>query len=436
MPLRIHYDKPLYYHLAHNFGLRVPTNEAGKFPKIVKYGDSCASNGLDLSSVCFTDQEVECRRQLLLQTQSDASIVVQNFICGTEFTVVVVEMGSAVVSLTPLQFIFPPGTSPYHAFLTSENKFKAVRDGRISTKLVEDSLLSKKIERMAETAFKVAGMCGGGWARVDMRLDDETDRLFVLEVNPIPTAFYPKGKFKADWIIENTFPGGHLALFETLAATKLMKLGTGIAEQAAIAEIFSTFASQYDSILVKEPINAVIEEYVHSFNWDGSVLDLGCGTGVLGRTIHEKGTNALISGIDISPGMVDSDSIRKYYKGLVQIGSIQELVMTAGEFNHISCFSAFQYLDSITFTAVLSRMFMLARNSVTVEVDDLPESYIIEMEKHTGNRIRNSNNVSALRRFGTPPGWKKVRDDYVPVYNSPHFNISVSGYVLRFERDV
>lgn len=60
----------------------------------------------------ITTEEVERRRQLLLDAQPDASNVIQNYIRGTEFTaiVVVVEMGPAVVSLSPLQFIFPPHT--------------------------------------------------------------------------------------------------------------------------------------------------------------------------------------------------------------------------------------------------------------------------------------------------------------------------------------
>ncbi|TKW51333.1 hypothetical protein CTA1_10988 [Colletotrichum tanaceti] len=74
--------------------------------------------------------------------------------------------------------------------------------------------------------------------------------------------------------------------------------------------------------------------------------------------------------------MVASDCIRKYYKQPIHLEPIEEFIMTADPHDHIACFNSLHYLSPVFFTAVLSRMFMLARKSVSFEVDDMPREHV------------------------------------------------------------
>ena len=107
-------------------------------------------------------------------------------------------------------------------------------------------------------------------------------------------------------------------------------------------------------------------------------------------------------------------------------------VEDAGEFDHIVCFGALHFLDTVYLNAVLARMFMLARKSITFEIDDISQEYIDEIKKNYG--FSNANNVEATEEFGTPKGWKKVHHKQEFMYKSPATNIDVSGYAMRFER--
>jgi hypothetical protein len=104
----------------------------------------------------------------------------------------------------------------------------------------------------------------------------------------------------------------------------------------------------------------------------------------------------------------------------------------AGEFDHIVCFGALHFLDTVHLNAVLARMFMLARKSITFEIDDMSQEYIDELKKRYG--LLNSNNVEAMEEFGTPKGWRNVHHQREYLFKSPTTNIDVSGYAMRFER--
>ena len=434
--MRLHYSKEQFYARARSAGLCVPSHNSSRFPKIVKYGDSCGSEALDLGSVCFNSCEVEDRQQYLQNREPKAEIVVQDFIAGREVVALVVEMGHEPVALTPLELVFPCDIPPHQAFLTWHHKFKSLQQGIIKPVLFEHDPLKVQVQRAAELAFKTAGMCnGGGWGRVDMRIEQDTGKIYVIEVNPIPTMFYPKGKARTDWLVERVYPGGHAAFFDMLLATKMIQLKLGADEQSAVAKIYSKFSKTYNDVARPSPLYDIIRQTLDRYDWVGSILDLGCGTGLLGEEIGKRKIDAKISGIDLCPEMLESSSIRDNYEQPVNLGLIQEFIMSAKQYDHVACFGAMHFLDETTFTAVLSRLFMIAERSITFEVDDLPPEYTEAMLQETEGLVRNVNNVKALRRFEIPSTWEKVLDERVKLYDSPHFGISVFGFIVRFERN-
>jgi D-ala D-ala ligase C-terminus/Methyltransferase domain len=319
--------------VADKCGLRVPGNTPGKYPKIVKYADRYGSLSLDEKSVCHTEDEVLQRVKLLKEsnTVTVLDILVQDYVIGSEFSVIVVEMGREVVGLTPLQYIFPEGTPHDQEFLTWYNKFEAVDKGIIKHSFVEDEPNKSNLQTAAVEAFKALGVSGGGgWARVNMRLEESTGDVYVIEVNSIPVVFYPKGNtFGDDLVVGEKFPGGQAAFFDVLLATKQIQLGWHAKRFEHVAAIYDEFATIYDPIKRCSGLNEVEQYFAANFDFSGTVLDLACGTGVFGCILHDRGISAEVTGVDISRGMVEAPDIKNHYKRPIRIGPMEELIMVS-----------------------------------------------------------------------------------------------------------
>ncbi|GIJ89500.1 hypothetical protein Asppvi_008442 [Aspergillus pseudoviridinutans] len=420
---------------AKKCGLRVPGDTPGKYPKIVKYADGYGSLNLDEDSICYTEEEVIKRVAMMQKDNTTFSILVQDYIIGKECSAIVVEMGREVVALTPLQYVFPENTPDNEAFLTWHNKFEAVDQGIIKYAFVEEEPHKANLQSAAVEAFKAIGVSGGGaWARVDMRLEESTGHAYVIEVNCIPVVFYPKGNTLGDdLVVEEKFPGGQAAFFDMLLATKQMQLGWHTAQNNHIAAVYDSFAPAYHAVWENSELCNIQKFFSANYDLSGTVLDVACGTGAMGQVLHEQGIQAEVFGIDLSPCMLEAPNIKKYYKE-VRVGPMQELIMGAGEHDHITCFGALHFLDTVHFNAVLARMFMLARKSVTFEVDDLDDAYIQEIKRKHGDMTFNANHVQAVAEFGIPKGWKRVYNERHFLYSSPTTKTDVYGYAMRYEK--
>ncbi|PHH60288.1 hypothetical protein CDD81_1878 [Ophiocordyceps australis] len=415
-------------------GLRMPQNTPGKYPKIVKHATTCGSLGLDYDSVCHDEAAVK-RRIAHLQQVDDTPLLVSDYITGAECSAMVIETGRDVVALTPLKYVFPPGTPPEQAFLTWHNKFEACEDGTITYALVEGKEKAS-LQKAAVDAFKALKIKGGAWARVDMRLEDGTNDVYVLEVNSIPVVFYPRGnKLGDDLVVEETFPGAHLAFMDMLLATKMMQLGLHKKQTKHLASVYDKFAPSYDGVWRAAGLRKVQELMVRKFDFGGTVLDLACGTGAVGRVLHEAGIEAEITGIEVSEGMLQSSpDIHQHYKQPIIVGPMEEEIMTAGPHDHVVCFGALHFLQPVMFNAVLAKMFMLARKSVSFDIDDVPPSYIDFLRDNHGQLFINYNHVEEMEQFGVPKAWKLVHKSHEFLFTSPHAGHDIFGYALRFER--
>ncbi|RLL99262.1 hypothetical protein CFD26_106825 [Aspergillus turcosus] len=417
---------------AKKCGLRIPGDTPGKYPKIVKYADGYGSLNLDENSICYTEEDVIKRVAMMQKDNTTFGILVQDYIIGKECSAIVVEMGREVVALTPLQYVFPENTPDNEAFLTWYNKFEAVDKGIIKYAFVEEEPHKANLQSAAVEAFKALGVSGGGgWARVDMRLEESTGHVYVIEVNCIPVVFYPKGNTLGDdMVVEEKFPGGQAAFFDMLLATKQMQLGWHNAQNKHIAAVYDNFAPAYHAVWGESALCSIQKFFSANYDFSGTVLDVACGTGAMGQVLHEQGIQAEVIGIDLSPCMLEAPNIKEYYKE-VRVGPMQELIMGAGEHDHITCFGALHFLDTVHLNAVLARMFMLARKSVTFEIDDLDEAYIQEIKQKHGDLTFNANHVQAVEEFGIPKGWKRVYNERQFLYSSPTTKTDVYGYAMR-----
>jgi D-alanine-D-alanine ligase len=157
-------------------------------PLLVKPSDYYAGIGLSDKAVVHNNEEISQYLQYLLQDQKEfqfslGNLFAERFIDGREFTVLIV--GSAQ---QPNQLkIYPPLEMIFHSSLSNFEKFKSHQI--LLEKNLEDFLLgqlvtsplSDQICNLAKRAYCAVG--GNGYGRVDIRMDNESQELFVLEVN-------------------------------------------------------------------------------------------------------------------------------------------------------------------------------------------------------------------------------------------------------------
>lgn len=166
-------------------------------PLIVKPAMSFESRGLSLQSVVHSDEQVIAQVQHLAQGQHGMqfladSIFVERFISGSEFTVFLIGSCHQPESIK----IYPPVERVFHSSLPETERFlshdryweKDEGETPLSgeepfchLQLVAPELNGRLCE-LAKRAYCAVG--GNGFGRVDVRMDQASQQLFVLEVNP------------------------------------------------------------------------------------------------------------------------------------------------------------------------------------------------------------------------------------------------------------
>jgi len=115
----------------------------------------------------------------------------------------------------------------------------------------------------------------------------------------------------------------------------------GAANGAELASIYDDWATDYDSDLTalgyRNPAVAagLIGRYVDPAG--GTVLDAGCGTGLLGEILSYMGYDDLV-GIDLSPGMLAQAAAKSVYANLQQMALGAELAFADDKFSAVVSF--------------------------------------------------------------------------------------------------
>ncbi|KAH7907219.1 hypothetical protein BJ138DRAFT_524951 [Hygrophoropsis aurantiaca] len=418
---------------ARRHGVRVPDDNT--FPKIVKLANGCGSLDLTEDSVCYTQEAVEDQVRLLKEKNGGREVVVQQFIVGEECSAMVLEMGNNVVALPPTMMRFPDDVDPMKRFMHWGNKVDAVTSGVIQEMFVEDEAKASQLKQAAVAAFRAIGAAGGGaWARVDMRVDSE-GKVYVLEVNPAPALFYPLSDvFRGDHVILESFPGGHEALMDMLIVTKLSQMRGFEKQVTGVRSGYEEMAPKYDAASAASNMGSIFTSIASECDLSGSVLDLGCGTGIFGRILHEvqPEKTSLLTGVDISPAMLANPNVHAHYD-TVLLSSMQEAAMTLEDFDHVVVFGCLHFLDPTIFSAVLSRLFFVARRSITISVEDIPERYNDHLQKIGYGVMYSWNHTMAIRDFGVPKNWRITYDRRLDAWESPKTGDKVIATILRYE---
>ena len=452
-----------FYRDAKEAGILIPETcrYPSTFPVIVKPAKCCASMYLDEKSVCWNSEELEAQvvrlKELLVPGQDIAartandpysgldqegdSIVVQQFIDGQDYSVVIIEVMNTPIPLNPTTYRYPKDATG--TFLTFDVKFHP----ELKEELIqrdENPELYDKLQELAVAMWKANKMDGGNWGNVDIRVRHSDGEVFGIEVNPMPAVFLPMINFE-DIALE-IFPGGHSAVIDILIETTLEQHSQRAkALSKEIAAAYDKFAPQYDQAMEDPDVGGKRREsssrLTQAYKFTGTVLDLACGTGFFPRLLHtEAGPERLpectFFGIDISTEMVKMaqlNGIPLYEK--VHMGLIQEILPTLKEeFDHIVALGVLHHLTPTQLSIVLSRMFQLATKSITFTIEQIPDAYNEGARELGESFMAGTNHTKACENFSLPKGWERVPvTEFDFTWISKHFGVVISTKIFRFE---
>lgn len=173
-----------------------------RFPLIVKHPNSYGSIGMGRDARVETLAELDARVQKMTAAFGEA--LVEEFIEGREFTVLVAEAGDGEATpraYAPLEFQFGAGETFKHFDL------KWVDFASMNGVTVTNAELAGRLQRAAQEMFTALGATGYG--RCDLRMDARGE-LYMLEINPNCGIFYPtEDQYGSADLILKGDPGGH-----------------------------------------------------------------------------------------------------------------------------------------------------------------------------------------------------------------------------------
>ena len=165
-------------------------------PLIVKPSVSGGSMGVGVRNVVNTPEELQTQVQQMFdgyrgwQLVSDG-IIAESFINGPEFTVLIVgsydKPGKAKI-YEPVERIFHPSLPDNEKFLSFDRLWEIYEeekpmpnDGNFYEYALPNLSLVEEIKRISWDSFVATK--GKGYTRIDLRMDRETGKIYVLEVN-------------------------------------------------------------------------------------------------------------------------------------------------------------------------------------------------------------------------------------------------------------
>jgi len=109
--------------------------------------------------------------------------------------------------------------------------------------------------------------------------------------------------------------------------------------------LFDTFAENYDSVMEKIKYNVLNEVKNIGIDFNGKILDLGCGTGAAAAMF--KTADNQFDGVDISQKMLDKAALKNVYHRLVKSDLLSYLEQNNVKYNLIIALDVLEYIENI-----------------------------------------------------------------------------------------
>jgi predicted TPR repeat methyltransferase len=117
-----------------------------------------------------------------------------------------------------------------------------------------------------------------------------------------------------------------------------------------IEETFDAFANSFESVLgrLKYCGPQLVQDYLATLKFSAaslSVLDLGCGTGMVGEVLKPYARELV--GVDLSQAMLDQSAAKQIYRQLYKSDITDFLLGCREQYDLITCMDTFVYLGQL-----------------------------------------------------------------------------------------
>jgi hypothetical protein len=170
------------------------------------------------------------------------------------------------------------------------------------------------------------------------------------------------------------------------------------------------------------------------------LLTLAVELGPLGGHFSRSGTGQesdhfnKLYGVDIAKGMLDICDKGDWYQELFVEPMQNFISKLTGGVDHIVSLSALLHLTPEELTFVLVRCFQLARKSITITVDEIPDEYNEALRKQGLTHMHSENHIKNVKAMGEPPGWRLAYLCRQFGRVSPATKVKVYTTVFHFDR--
>ncbi len=198
-----------------------------KFPLFVKHYSSYAS--VDLSRASRVQTPAGLRRQARKIMSKHGAALIEEYIAGTECTVLVVENpfdAQRPKTFLPMQYRFPEGEDFKHA------KLKWVDYDDLCSFPVTDPVLEAKLRDISARFF--VALNGASFGRCDIRVAEDGTP-YMLEINPNCGVFYPPTDPGSADLCLLRDPAGHEGFTRMLVTAALRRHHDLLLAQAGMA---------------------------------------------------------------------------------------------------------------------------------------------------------------------------------------------------------
>ena len=127
-------------------------------------------------------------------------------------------------------------------------------------------------------------------------------------------------------------------------------LHQGTSDPREVADRYDEWAQNYDADLTSwsyQAPTAVAEVVVNRHPAASSVLDVGCGTGLVGRALRARGFGGRISGLDISQASLEIAQQSGAYESLERADLQQRLAFEDDSVDAVVCVGVMTYLPEV-----------------------------------------------------------------------------------------
>ena len=127
-------------------------------------------------------------------------------------------------------------------------------------------------------------------------------------------------------------------------------LHQGTSDPREVADRYDEWAQSYDADLTSWSYQAptvVAETVVNRHPAASSVLDVGCGTGLVGRALRARGFAGRISGLDISQASLEIAQQSGAYESLERADLQQRLAFADDSVDAVVCVGVMTYLPEV-----------------------------------------------------------------------------------------